>query len=326
MLRIMTHIERLLLVHDCVIIPQVGGFVLQNYPAAFAEENGSFSPARKEIVFNPTLRHNDGLLTESYMKLYGVDYRKALLMQEEDTTELKSVLASKHSIALGAMGTFLVENGSVVFEPGKAAPFSVSSYGLAEFDFPTLKTLQQQTKAPLPANDKKHKDVIYIPVNRKFLRTAVASAAAIVLFLLISTPVKDVGNSTYKASFIPSEVVSKPVIEQFIPEAAPVVTAVAEARVVPEIKKEEVKVTPPPVSKNQKMYHIVIAGFPTKQQADTYLSAINSKEYAQAGIVARDGKFRVYAAKFSDRNDAETYMSKVKNNNKYKDAWLFISR
>lgn len=322
MLRIMTHIEQLLLVHDCVIIPQVGGFVLQNCSAAYTEESGMFSPARKEIVFNPTLQHNDGLLIESYMKLYGVDYRKALLMQEEDTAELKSVLSSNHSIALGAMGTFLVENGSVVFEPGKAAPFSVSSYGLAEFQISTLKTLQQRQGVSLPADSKKQKDVIYIPISRKFLRIAVASAAAIALFLLISTPVKDVGKATYKASFIPSEIVSKPVAEQPVIEVAPVITPVAEVKV----KKEEVKLTPPPASQNKKMYHIIIAGFPTMQQADKYLSAIDSKQYAHAGIVERNGKIRVYAAKFSNREEAETYMSKVKSNDKYKDAWLFISR
>ena len=41
MLRIITHIERLLLTHDCVILPKFGGFVLQILPATYEEEEHS---------------------------------------------------------------------------------------------------------------------------------------------------------------------------------------------------------------------------------------------------------------------------------------------
>ena len=73
MLRIITHIERLLLTHDCVILPKFGGFVLQILPATYEEEEYSFRPMRKEVMFNVTLQHTDGLLSESYMQTYGVD-------------------------------------------------------------------------------------------------------------------------------------------------------------------------------------------------------------------------------------------------------------
>ena len=39
MLRIETHIKRLLLVHDCVIVPKFGGFVLQAVPAMQMKEH-----------------------------------------------------------------------------------------------------------------------------------------------------------------------------------------------------------------------------------------------------------------------------------------------
>lgn len=50
MLRIVTHIERLLLVHDCVIVPKFGGFVLQAVPAMQHKEEHTFRPLRKESV------------------------------------------------------------------------------------------------------------------------------------------------------------------------------------------------------------------------------------------------------------------------------------
>jgi len=54
MLRIITHIERLLLTHDCVILPKFGGFVLQTLPATYQEEEHLFRPMRKEVMFNVT--------------------------------------------------------------------------------------------------------------------------------------------------------------------------------------------------------------------------------------------------------------------------------
>ena len=74
MLRLITHIERLLLAQDCVLVPGLGGFVLQVVNAAYNAEEEVFVPMQKEVVFNTTLQHNDGLLSESYMQTYGVDY------------------------------------------------------------------------------------------------------------------------------------------------------------------------------------------------------------------------------------------------------------
>ena len=90
MLRIVTHIERLLLVHDCVIVPKFGGFVLQAVPAVQQMEQHTFHPLRKEIGFNMTLQHNDGLLSESYMQMYAVSYRHAQLLLEDDGDDLKN--------------------------------------------------------------------------------------------------------------------------------------------------------------------------------------------------------------------------------------------
>ena len=53
---------------------------------------------------------------------------------------------------------------------------------------------------------------------------------------------------------------------------------------------------------------------------------MDKNRYAQAGIVERDGKIRIYAAKFTDKTQAEKYLSDMRQSNSYKDAWMFISR
>ncbi|WP_106830661.1 HU domain-containing protein [Parabacteroides pacaensis] len=339
MLRIISHIERLLLEYDCVIIPKVGGFVLQDHPSVFVENKNLFSPAHKEVTFNPTLQHNDGLLVESYMKMYHVDYNQAFFMVEEDTDQLKAALSYHQRISLGSIGQFLIgEEERVIFERGEEAFFSPASYGLGEFHLPTLQTLQQETARTemSPSTRKKKKDTIYIPVSVRFIRTAVASAAAIALFLLISTPVRDVNTSAYTASFIPSEVVAKatlPEVKAEEPVSEPVassVTAIEKANegsvnVSLSTPSNEVKEAAA-IKKNIKYYHAVIGSFPTQKQADSFLAGVDKTQCADPGIVERNGRIRVYAARFTERNEAENYINKIRTQAKYKDAWLFISR
>lgn len=340
MLRIITHIERLLLVHDCVIVPGFGGFVLQVVSAVYDEKEHLFNPQRKEIVFNVTLQHNDGLLSESYMQMYDVNYRKAQLMVEEDVADMKVALQEDKKLSLGVLGSFsLGMEGQVIFHPGESDAFSVGSYGLVSFNFPLLQPVLAERGEVALLTRKRKKDILYIPVNRKLLRVAAASAAAVALFLLVSTPVKDVNQAAYTASFVPTEMVVKsaPEIksakeiaseETIVPEINDVKTERKVAAVTPSREVKRQKITPEPVivKPNLKMYHIVIASFPTEDQADKYIAGVDRKECKHVSKVVRDGKYRIYADKFDNREQAESYMATLRMNEKYKDAWLFISR
>ena len=340
MLRIITHIERLLLVHDCVIVPGFGGFVLQAVSAVYDEKEHLFNPQRKEIVFNVTLQHNDGLLSESYMQMYDVNYRTAQLMLEEDVADMKVVLQEDKKLSLGVLGSFsLGMEGQVIFHPGESDAFSVGSYGLVSFNFPQLQPVLAEREEVALLTRKRKKDILYIPVNRKLLRVAAASAAAVALFLLVSTPVKDVNQAAYTASFVPTEMVVKsaPGIkpaeeiaseETIAPEINEVKTERKVAAVAPSREVKRQKITPEPAiaKPNLKMYHIVIASFPTEDQADKYIAGVDRQECKHVSKVVRDGKYRIYADKFDNREQAESYMATLRMNEKYKDAWLFISR
>ena len=345
MLRIITHIERLLLTHDCVILPKFGGFVLQTLPATYQEEEHLFRPMRKEVMFNVTLQHTDGLLSESYMQTYGVDYRKAQLMLEEDIEALNVSLEQDKRITLGRIGTFSIgEEGQTIFTPGDSGVFNADSYGLPSFHFPVLRSLEEEREEVALLAGKKKKDVFYIPVSRKLIRVVAASAAAVALFFVVSTPVKEVNLSAYTASFVPTEMINyrfeEPIsqpeeiqisqVDEMVAEVTPKIEAtkeIAKAPSAPEVRKEVA--VPAPKAElvaTKKMYHIVIASFPTEEQANEYISGVDRTQCKNVSKVVRDGKYRIYADKFNNRADAESYMATLRKIEKYKDAWLFISR
>ena len=74
-----------------------------------------------------------------------------------------------------------------------------------------------------------------------------------------------------------------------------------------------------------KKYHIVIGSFPSKEQASKFM-AENKGGVIDMSLVERDGRCRVCAYTFGNREEAESRLATLRTNEKYKDAWLFICR
>jgi len=234
-MRLIGHIERVLLQHDCVIIPGFGGFVLQSVPAIYREGEHAFSPARKEIVFNPTLTHNDGLLVESYMQEYAVDFQQAQLFVRDDVAALRDVLEAESEVEMGHVGQFTKEDTRHLFLPSNNSDnfFCTSSYGLQEFHCLPVSALKpyikevsviNHTEQPHQAEVRHEKQgrsshILYqIPVTRTFVQILVASVAAVLLFLIISPPVSDVA-AYYAAGFVPPEIMPKKTVDEIVNDA-----------------------------------------------------------------------------------------------------------
>ena len=71
---IQKYVVELLFKHDCVIIPNLGGFVAQYKSAALDEVTGFFSPPSKQILFNINLKNNDGLLANEIAQRKQITY------------------------------------------------------------------------------------------------------------------------------------------------------------------------------------------------------------------------------------------------------------
>ena len=59
MQKIDKHINELLYNHDCVIVPEFGGFVTNYASAKIHPVQHTFTPPSKNIVFNKNLKNND---------------------------------------------------------------------------------------------------------------------------------------------------------------------------------------------------------------------------------------------------------------------------
>ena len=71
------HISELLYQHDCVIVPEFGGFVANYCSAKIHPTQHTFTPPSKSIVFNSNLKNNDGLLANHIALAENTNYPEA---------------------------------------------------------------------------------------------------------------------------------------------------------------------------------------------------------------------------------------------------------
>lgn len=114
------YISDLLFLHDCVIIPDFGGFIC-NYKSAYIDENsGLICPPSKEILFNRSLTHNDGLLVNWIACKENISYEKATTQLMLFCEDLTIRLNQRQRIVFGEIGTFYTDRRfNIIFEAGK---------------------------------------------------------------------------------------------------------------------------------------------------------------------------------------------------------------
>lgn len=161
------HIERLLQEHDCVTIPDFGAFVLQHRPAEI--HGDKLFPPRSIITFNPSLTHDDGLLTNAYARKQQTTYRDARRLLAADTKELKKQLTTNKFLPLCRMGEMHTEGERWIFVPS-ACTFLPQNLGLSAL--------------PLPHRENPH---LVIRIRRDYLHYA--AACVLGLCLLAISPV-----------------------------------------------------------------------------------------------------------------------------------------
>lgn len=124
-------IKELLHRHDCVIVPNFGGFVCNREHARIDQVSHLITPPAKRIVFNQNLKTNDGLLAQTVSQALTISYSEALLTIDELVNQLRSHLDQVKQLDIEAFGSFrLNADANYVFLPDKLNTYLHSSFGL----------------------------------------------------------------------------------------------------------------------------------------------------------------------------------------------------
>ena len=135
-------VTNLLTKHTCVIIPDFGGFIVNEKSAVVNAAGDHFFPPSKELIFNSHLSHNDGLLAHAVMQKKNISFDEANRIITEKVKVAKKELATRKIYSLGDFGFFSLEKTGIIFHAKEIEIENVNSFGLKEFYFPALQVAE----------------------------------------------------------------------------------------------------------------------------------------------------------------------------------------
>ena len=197
MIELAKHIEILLLDNECVIVPDLGGFITHYQPAHYEESEGLFVPPVRTVGFNSQLTMNDGLLIQSYMQAYHTDFSDAARIIAKEVEGLKEDLHKEGFAELEGIGTLhYTIYGTYEFRPTENGILSPALYALESFNIHPLSLLPEteetteNTIEVKPLHDLEESSRRF-RLNPQWLSNAVAVAVAAILFFVLSVPVEN---------------------------------------------------------------------------------------------------------------------------------------
>lgn len=324
------HIEILLLSNDCVIVPDLGGFMAHHVDARYDEQDGMFVPPIRTLGFNPQLRLNDSLLAQSYVEAYDISYPEAIRRIENEVTELRQHLETEGQYELNDIGVLsLNDEGHLTFEPCEAGILTPNLYGLGTFQMPTL---HARNKKEEKAKVVEMPEEGAITIKMSWLRNIVAVAAAIIAFLMIGTPISNSNKITdvQQSAFISVPISNKATEAQVpvTPDDSEVVeisenSEVQEDPVTPEDLTVPEVVAAPETSSFY--YYIVMASQVSERNANLFIDQLNSQGFLDAHILVSGAKNirRVVYGCYESEADANAALRQLRSESRlFRDTWI----
>ena len=305
------YISELLFLHDCVILPEFGGFVGNRISAKFNKATGALSPPSKQILFNKNLNTNDGLLISHIANQEGISNEKAQESVQDFVNPLNNKLNTTKVVRIDKIGLFtLGKENNIIFIQDSATNYSLDAFGMKathnktvvretiveEKVAATIKTIRTQSNNP-----------------RAFLRAA-AVIIPLVALSYISITQQDKINTVYTqmASLNPFETT---VIVEPVTEIIPAVKIEVEATPIVEIIEEEIA----PIIIPKQTYYIIAGAFAEQKNADKMIVKLKNWNY-NTEIVPGGNLLRVSYNSFTNKAEALVALHQIKQENSA--AWL----
>ena len=128
------YLRKLLLEHDCAIIPDFGGFVMQRHAARHATADQQMLPPLKTVGFNALLRTEDGLLAHEVCKSRHISYAQAADFVQQCVRDMKRDLMRGLEVKFDGVGCIqLSTDGNYDFSPEPQINLTPEYYFLTPF-------------------------------------------------------------------------------------------------------------------------------------------------------------------------------------------------
>ena len=298
------YIKELLLLNDCVIIPEFGGFVANYQPAAI--ERNQFFPPNKEIAFNNKLISNDGLLINYIADIEGSNYFSAKQKVESFVEETIAQLERNRNVYFEGVGYLHYDSReNLLFEPQVKQNLLVESYGLPNFSYEKL----YQRQIPKPVFKVEHQEAVPVIFQKRKMRKLVVTLPLLLAMALI--PMKH--NKEYLSKS-----------DMGIWETLSSSTMVAPTQT-PDVKvaiANPIAVAP---ATEQFKYFIIGGSFKSEENAINYIHQLKKQGYSGKDLGIFNGLHRIAMKGYSTIQEAQKELNAMRYKSPTSDVWIHIS-
>ena len=352
MLRIISHIENLLLSHDCVIVPGIGGFVTHFEEAFFSEDGREIFPPYCSVSFNAHLSDKEdkyGLLTQSYMTAYDINYPKALSLVNEDVAAMREQLRKNMELQISTIGTLqLTLNYSLLFTPSQeCGVFAKELYGLVQAKIgqknPTLIPSKEENT---PSNPPLRKCSVsdsaleetptrekVLPHERKAEETAASSKPIIERDIDGTHYIIRVSKSAVRYALTTVAAALLYFVFTITPSVSPMTDSNVQQAGIVKLEKRSSSAlnttsSPSPMEntlapESAKPYTLVLASAVSKKGAQHMVDELKEDGFAQAKVMDDNGMTRVIYSAYPSEDDAYRAAKTLRQQHKdFHSAWV----
>jgi nucleoid DNA-binding protein len=305
--KIYLHIEKLLAQHDYVIVPDLGGFVVQKQSAQCLKDR--ITPPTYSIAFNPLMQHTDGLLVIEIARFNKISYRSASELLEKNILELKQTLSKNKTLEFGQLGTLVMDNDlSIIFNPTPHASFLPLNFGLSP--------VYTSPKNRKPTNNT-------ITLNTPSFQWQKLSAAAILIFgLLFVTPSADDSrniNTADLTSFIKANIEKERALmltqksDSIVSSTDSVASEVTSPKVVPMAA----------ATTSSKLFHVIVGSWAGEKSASKHCQMLKDENFKDVHVVHPQKGYHIAIKSFETKEEAVEFMKNVRKSEKrFSSAWV----
>ena len=287
-----TFLEHLLYEHECVIIPQFGGFVVNAQDFQFNAKEGKIYPKRKCVAFNEKLKTDDRFLTTEWAKKQSISQKEASVEIAAISKELKSQISTQGYLTVGELGAFTMNSENrLSFSPNPDFNADLSVFGL--FPVGLGHAIPKEKKTILEETPVAEDLPSYTPEPSPIKVSRSAYVYALIAFIVgglgaffLTEPSSHQSQSSLNPIKIEKKVMT-PVAVAAPAAPAPVQVDTVQKKVIP---------APAEVTKqtDQDVIYLVAASFQSLTQAEKGLKEFKSRGFDQAEIILKNEQTKFY--------------------------------
>ena len=326
------YIRELLLQHDCVILPGLGGFVANYKPAEFDGSQKTVLPPSRQILFNPNLIHNDGLLFAHISKETDYGYKEVQAMAEVYFKTIKYEVGKGLKFTIEDLGYFFINKArKIEFAHESTDNLLLASYGLSYLNYKEFDRVPGRSAKIYQAVD----DTNPLVRQRRIRRWIYTGAAACLLASMILIPVKMgyLNLSGFDLSPVDSFRKEQPVQELLVsppdtdtqlaePEAGSTESEAGSIQSETGSVEPEADIPAKTYFISETSYHIIVGSFKGIDNARHLKQKMVDEGYEAEILTGENSFYRVSAKHYPLKEDAVNALASIRDQQAYKSAWI----